>query len=929
MRIKLILLFCCLYSLRLSAQIGYSVKGAVADTDSRIKLSQAGISVLNLKDSILVNYAFSIEDGSFIVANLPAGNFLLLISYPEYADYVEPFMLDAQHPLHDFGNLNLRLKTKLLQEVMIKGQVRAIKIKGDTTEFNAKAYSIQPNDKVEDLLKQLPGIQIDKDGKITANGETVNKVLVDGEEFFGDDPTLVTKNIRADMVDKVQLYDKKSDQAAFTGIDDGQKTKTLNIKLKDDKKNGAFGRLSGGIGNEDYYETQDFYNRFNGKNKFSAYATIANDGKTGLGFADNGKLGTSGSNVQVGDDGSVRIFTGSGGDDLDSFNGTYSGKGLPLARSGGLHYDGKSADNKQAINLNYKIGSMQLDGVTTTQTQQSLPNSVLNTNSSQTFHNYAFRQKFDATDQIKMDTSTTLKLSADGTIKTFKVNNIYQSVTDNNDTLVNRSNRNVINNGTEYIFNASAFFTKKFKKPRRTFSWNVSEAYDKNETQGYLLSEVDYFNKLGVQDSVQKINQYKTINTVSSALNSNMTFTEPLSKTFAIVFNYGLAVNNSTSDRKSFDQFAPGVYTILNKAYSNDYLFNQLTNQAGAIFNYKQGKTTFNFGTKASDVDFKQTDEISQTVYKRDFINWLPQSNFQYKFSQQRSLSISYNGSTVQPTIQQIQPILVNTDPLNITLGNAGLRPSFKNAFSFGYSSYQVLSNTSFSVNGNYFATTNAIVNNTTTDFTTGKTTIQYVNLASRTPENYFLYTFLNTYVKPLEMYVGFNTNSNVNISYSYINGLLDKSVTASYSAQFLLQKIVPKKYDFLIFAGPVYTVNEFSLQPQNKNNAPGLIVNGSGDLYLPLKFIIAPSISYNYTAKTQSLDANQRTIMNVTLGKTFFKDDNLKLSLAANNLFNQDVNFSRSITANTLMQTTSTSIRRFFMFSVSWDFTYFPSSKS
>src|SRR6201999_4659218 len=117
-----------------------------------------------------------------------------------------------------------------------------MKIKVDTTEFNAKAFVIQPNAKVEDLLKQLPGIQVDKDGKITAQGQTVNKVLVDGEEFFGDDPTLVTRNIRADMVDKIQLYDKKSDQAAFTGIDDGVKTKTINITLKDDKKNGMFGK---------------------------------------------------------------------------------------------------------------------------------------------------------------------------------------------------------------------------------------------------------------------------------------------------------------------------------------------------------------------------------------------------------------------------------------------------------------------------------------------------------------------------------------------------------------------------------------------------------------------------------------------------------------------------------------------------------------
>jgi hypothetical protein len=162
----------------------------------------------------------------------------------------------------------MSLKSRLLKEVLIKGTVAAIKIKGDTTEYNAKAFVIQPNSKVEDLLKQLPGIQVDKDGKITAQGQTVNKVLVDGEEFFGDDPTLVTKNIRGDMVDKVQLYDKKSDQATFTGIDDGEKTKTINIKLKEDKKNGYFGKIDAGVGTDGYYEGQALYNKFKGKKKF-------------------------------------------------------------------------------------------------------------------------------------------------------------------------------------------------------------------------------------------------------------------------------------------------------------------------------------------------------------------------------------------------------------------------------------------------------------------------------------------------------------------------------------------------------------------------------------------------------------------------------------------------------------------------------------
>ncbi|MGZ3756907.1 MAG: outer membrane beta-barrel protein [Mucilaginibacter sp.] len=925
MKIKIpaILAF-CLFSLSLFAQNTYSIKGAAVDTDLRAKLVNTSITILNAKDSVLVDFTLAAEHGAFTVNNLPAGKFILLVTYPDYADYVETFTLDGANPSHDFGNINMRTKSKILQEVMIKGEVRAIKIKGDTTEFNAKAFVTQPNAKVEDLLKQLPGIQVDKDGKITANGEAVNKVLVDGEEFFGDDPTLVTKNIRADMVDKVQLYDKKSDQATFTGVDDGVKTKTINIKLKEDKKNGAFGKLSAGVGNDGYYEGQGLYNKFKGKEKFSVYGTLANDGKIGLGFEDNSKLGTSGSNVQVGDDGGISIFFSGGGDDLDSFDGSYNGKGLPIARSGGVHFDNKWNSDKESINANYKIGSIQVDGLTTSQSQQSLPNGLLNTNSNETFKNYAFRQKADVTYQVNLDTSTTLKIMTDATVKTFNVNNTYQTYSNRNDTLLNRNNRSVTNSGTNKIFDISALYTKKFKKPRRTFSWNISEAYNNNQTHGYLVSEVDFYNGTGALDSVQKINQYKTINSTSSVLNSNMTYTEPLSKALSIVFNYGLALNNSTADKQSFNQSAPGVYNVLDYTYSNNYQFNQLTHQLGAIFNYKKGKMTLNFGTKASDVNFKQINELTGDVYERDFINLAPQANLQFKISQQKSFRLNYSGSNTQPTIEQIQPVKENSNPLNIILGNPDLKSFFTNRLNANYNSYQVISGQSIFVGANYSFTSNTIVNNTTTDYTTGKTSTQYLNLGNKTPYNYSIYANSGFKIKPIDLRVGINASMYSNVSYSYINGALNTAKTESYSGGLQISKYEEKKYDFYVNGGPSYTINQFSLQTQSNNNAPGFNLYGGGEVYLPGKFQVETNVRYFYEGKTQALNANSRTIANASLNKTFFKEDNLKFSLSVNNLFNQDVNFNRNIAANAITQTTSTGIRRYFMLSVSWDFTSF-----
>jgi hypothetical protein len=922
-KISVFLVF-CLFSLSTLAQSNYSIKGSAIDTSTNLKLISATVCVLNAKDSILRKFTYTGEGGIFSINGLPAGKFILLMSYKEYADYVEQFTLDAAHPTVDFGAVSMRLKAKILQEVMIKGQVAAIKIKGDTTEFNAKAYVIQPNDKVEDLLKQLPGMQVDKDGKITANGQAVNKVLVDGEEFFGDDPTLVTKNIRADMVDKVQLYDKKSDQAAFTGIDDGVKTKTINIKLKEDKKNGTFGKITGGVGTDDYYEGQAIFNRFKAREKYSAYATVANDGKTGLGFGDSNNLGTSGNNVQIGDDGSISIFS-SGNDALDSFNGTYNGQGLPLARSGGVHYDSKWNSDKEIINTNYKIGSIEVNGTTTTTGQQTLPTGVINTNSNQTFNNYAFRQKADVAYTVKPDTSTTLKIAGDGTVKNFSVNNDYQTTAEGStNNLINQQSRNVRNNGDQQIFDVSALYTRKFKKPRRTFSWNVSEAYNTNQTKGYLISETDFYNTLGVKDSAQIVNQYKTTNTVSSALNSNMTYTEPISKAMSLMVNYGFAVNNNTQDSKSFDQSAPGIYNILDNTYSNNYKFNQLTNQVGAIVNYKKNKLTFNIGTKASDVNFKQIDENTGTVYRRSFINWNPQAFFQYRKSQQESFSFNYNGNTTQPTIDQIQPVKVNTDPNNITVGNANLKASFTNSGYFYYNNYKVLTGQSVFMYGYFSLTSDAIVNNTTIDAATAKSTSQYINLIGKTPYNYNYNVGISRTIKPVDVNAGISLSTNGNVSYSYTNGQLNMSRSDTYSASLNLSKYAAKKYSFSASGGPQYTLNEFSLQPNGNNNAAGLNINGYTAYYLPAKFYVASDIRYNYSAATQAFDAQHKAIWNASINKTFLKEDKLKLTLAVNDLLDQNTNYSRRISGNTINQTNTNGIKRYFMFSVSWDFTKF-----
>jgi hypothetical protein len=912
----LVFISCCFFSFSLLAQNTYSIKGFVADTAAKAKLLNTSISVLNAKDSTLRKFTRADANGAFSITGLSKGKFILLVTYPSYADYVETFSLDSVHTSHDFSRLNMLLKAKLLADVIIKGTRAAIKIKGDTTEFDPRAYTIQKNATVEDLLKQLQGITVDKDGKITAQGQTVGKVLVDGEEFFGDDPTLVTKNLRADMVDKVQLYDKKSDQATFTGIDDGQKTKTINIKLKEDKKNGYFGKADVGYGTDNYYQSQLIFNKFKAKQKFSFYSTISNDGKTGLGWQDNQKYGSS-DNVTVMDNGGLMI-TG-GRDDLDSFSGNYDGKGIPIAINNGVHFDDKWKGDKQSFNTNYKLGTLTVDGTDNTLSQNNLPTGgTINTNNNQTYHNYMFRNKLDVTFQQKLDTTSNLKIMVDGTYKHSQTKNSYLSASRLNDTLLNTSDRNITNQVDSKIFNASAFYTKKFQKKGRTFSWNLSEAYNESQAKGNLKTDINYFNKSGAIDSSQIVDQYKTNSLSSSQLNSNITYTEPLSKTLSLVFNYATGLDNSVADRKSFDKAADGSYSILDNLYSNNYKLNQFSNGVGAMFNYKKNKLNANFGTHVSDVSFQQINEYTGDIFKRNFINWNPQANVQYRMSQQSGIYFNYSGRTTQPTVDQIQPVLVNTDPLNVFIGNPNLTPSFNNNLSLFYNSYKVLKDQYIFMNGNFSFTSNPIVNSTRTD-SVGKNTTQYINL-NKTPYNYNFY--LGTGQKAGWLNVGFQLQGNGNKNYNLSNGDVNIITLNTYTGRLQLSKYVQKKYDFNLSFGPSLTYGGSSLQRNINNNGHGWVGNSGFTVYLPWKFSITSDADYQYNSKTQTFNQDySKFLMNAWLVKSFNKDESFKVTLICNDIFNQNSGFNRSSSGNLITQDTYTTIRRFFMLSLVYTF--------
>ena len=908
------LIFCFLSA---KAQNLHGIKGRVIDTASTTILGGTSVSVLNAKDSTLVKFTRAAENGSFELLNIKNGKYILLVSYPKYADFVDHFTLDSTKRDVDYGKINLTGKAKLLADVIIKGNRSAIKIKGDTTEFDPQAYNIEPNAKVEDLIKQFPGIEIDKDGKITAQGQKNVKVLVDGEEFFGDDPTLVTKNIRADMVDKVQLYDKKSDQATFTGVDDGEKTKTLNIKLKENAKNGYFGKAIAGVGTDEYYQGQLMFNKFAGKKKFSAYGLLGNNGRVGLGWEDSQKLGTQ-SGTTVSDDGGI-YFTSSG-DEFEGWGGQYNGQGIPVARTGGLHFDNKWNSDKETLNTNYKIGSLRVFGDRNTISQNNLSTGIFNNTSTQNYDNDIFRQKLDAMYEIKLDTTLTLKINLDGTLKNSKTFQDYVTSTEDEKRLLNTSTRTLTNDADDKIFNINAFLTKKLKKKGRTLSLNLSQSVTDNKTDGFLKSNNTFYKTNPTRDSIVIVDQQKINSIENSVFKSNLAYTEPLSKTLTVIVNYGLTLSSGRSNRKSYNQSPTGKYDDFDTEFSNDYQLDQVINQGGAIFNYKKGKSVFNAGSKFSGVNFKQEDLYNKVRYDRKFVNYMPQAMYQYNFSQQKSFRINYNGSTQQPSLEQIQPIRVNTDPLNITLGNPDLRPSFRSNISANYNSYKVLSSQSIYISGYYSFTKNPIVSDVTTD-TTGKSTFLAVNLPGKTPSNFSVYSSIGRKILGTNLGVGFNLNGNT--SYNFINSVLNQTKNMTYSPQININRYKDGKYNFYAYFGPQYTTTVASVQQAFNSNGWGATGYFSGSVQLPGKFEIASDGEYTYRGKTQAFNESfKQFLWNATISKKFFKAQNLKTSIQGFDLLNQNQGFNRSAANGNITQSSYRTIRRYFMFTVSWDFT-------
>ncbi|MFT3679625.1 MAG: TonB-dependent receptor [Ferruginibacter sp.] len=914
---RILPIFCSLilFSFFASAQ---RVTGTITDTIDKKNVPQAVVALLKPVDSILYKFTRTGANGAFELKDIQPGSYILMITHPIYADYIEDIKVDEKGL--QLNQVSFTPKSKLLQEVIVKTG-SPIRIKGDTVIYTADSFKVSANANVEELLRKLPGIQVDKNGQIKAMGETVQKVLVDGEEFFGDDPGMAVKNLRADAVKEVQVFDKKSDQAEFTGIDDGKTQKTINLKLKEDRKTGYFGKaeVAGGLQDKiDHRFNNNFmFNAFKGKRKFSGYFLQGNTGQNGLNWQEQQKFGGDDDNfsMNMDEEGGFFFFSGNNnsGDDepyIDTQNGLFKNMNT------GLQYSNKWND-KTTLNLSPKFNTQNYTNnkYAYTQTQLS-PDTVFNENSRETTvadkrnfkNNFTFDAKLDSLNSLKVITKFN-SYHSDNNVALQSENR------DINGEMVNSRTSNTANTTDKTFFSNSIIFKHKFNKPRRTFSFNTDFNLLNTKGTTFLYSQ-NTFDKINVIDT---IDQKKNNETSKKKLTARAVYTEPLSEKYALELNYELSWLYGNNDLSTMSKtLSNGKYDELVDSLTNHFKQDITTNRAGFKISFKNKKIKYGIGTGAGFTSFNFKDLTQDTIYKRNYTNLFPTADFSYSYKQNANLRFNYNGNTVQPTIYQLQQLRNNANPLNQYIGNPNLKQSFKHNISVSHNFYNFLKEIWSYQSVNIDITDNAITNNTKINSTTGQTITQPVNTNGNFAANAWM--GVGHKLKKIDLQLFLNYQLNYSKFIDLINDVENNNKSLSNMFSFNISKYKEKKYEFSINNDFGFNSNKSSIYNRKiKYNTYSLGLNAS--IYYKKTWKLSSDFTYNYRQKTDEFgkDVNN-SLWNGTLEKTFHNDE-FTVFGTVRDILNQNIGIDRSFYGNKLTEIRNDRLQRFWLIGIRWDF--------
>ncbi|MDR3367021.1 MAG: outer membrane beta-barrel protein [Prevotellaceae bacterium] len=885
-----------------------SIRGTLVDSRSGEPLIGSVVQVISVRDSTQRHYVTTAITGAFVVENLTAQSYRVEYAYLGYKKLSSTVALRDEDK--NLGKIRLAAESIDLDAVQVTGNAARASQRGDTTEFNADAYKVSQDATTEDLLKKLPGVTVEN-GTVKTQGEDVKRVLVDGKPFFGDDPTIAIKNLPADAISRIEVYDRMSDQAQLTGFDDGNSEKTLNIVTREDRRMGQFGRLYGGVGQDVQekvgegdlrYSGGGNINLFSGERRFSVVGMSNNVNQRQ--FAEEDLVSSSGGGRRGG------AYFGGGGSGIASTTAVglnYSdnwGKKMEVTGSYFLNVSGNDAYND-------RFRQYIVAGSDSMQRYNSTSNSETNN----------YNHRFNLRMEYKPNENTSLLYTPRLSFQDRNSESSSRSGMErfNSATSKNTSESNAFN------FRNELLWRQKLSKPGRTFSAEVRYNINNSESESSRQS-----NTTSIGDTLI-LDQKSSNPTDNWSGSTRLIYTEPVSTnglvqlSYDVNYSYGES-NKKTYNRDSITQLYNGLDSLYSNIYDNDYL----TQRVGLTYRYHTDKMNVMAGVNGETaiLDGHQVLPVKPSVYKQ-FYRVLPNAMFEYKFTRQDALRIFYRSSTSAPSISQLQGVLDNTDPLFISSGNPNLKQTFSNNIFARYNKTTLESGLTFFSMLGYSNTNSSISNNAITNYS-NKDTIVFspaddsVRLSPgaqfsspvNIDGNWSTWAQIN-FGLPLA-FIKSNLNLSTRGGYSnnpgFVNGVKNIAKTYSVNQGVVLGSNISEKLDFTFSYNFTYNNTMNTLQSRKDNTYFQQVA--SGRVYAELWLGIAPQVVANYSLYSGLSEAYNQEYLRIdaSIGKKFLKNNQGEIRLTVYDLLNQNKNVNRSITPSYIEDATSNVLTRYFL---------------
>lgn len=907
-RLRALTLLAFLFSIAFAKAQTFSVKGILKDKLSQEPLEAATVFVETTKDTTLVTYTITNSKGVFELEGRTAEKEVALnISFIGYKSYRKVFDI-SQGPVN-VGDVLLDFATATLDEVVVKSR-SPITVKKDTLEFNVKSFKTKKDANIEDLLKELPGVEVDEEGKIRVNGKEVNKILVNGKPFFGDDPTIATRNLTKEIVEKIQIVDTKTDDEAFSGEAGDSENKTINLTIAEENNKGVFGRVNAGGGTDDRFEYAGIVNVFDNERRISVLAGGNNINSPGFSFGEIQKMFGNGGSSFISSNGSFGI----GG---RSFGG---GSGIVNSRNAGANYADEITE-KFDVSTDYFYSGANSNNETRTERESILPDSRFFTNSNSRDNINSDNHDINANFNIKVDSTFLINIRPSFGLSRNRAafGNDEQSFNENGEQ-VNTSQLSTREESTGRNFENNLSLTKRFGDKGAFVKVRFANELEREESEEFLVSQVEIF---GENSSLDERNQLTDGETSLDGINGGVTYRLPLISK-KLFLDAELQYRNDRRDRRrstfDFDNTTQ-TYTVFNELLSTDFSSRNIRTTPELSLSYNDEKLRLSLGAGYVLRTIANEDMLRPELnIEQDFQAIELSSYFNYRFSPKMSTYMGYNLNNAPPNVSQLNPFLDVSDPLNTVQGNPDLAPSNTHRLYAGFNNYD------FQKGGGYYANLNG---NITNDAVTSRTIVDenlvrsttFVNVdgnysvnASAGYDKSIKLDSIRTFKYGVGLYGNFNRNVNFNngVQYASKTRSLTPNANLSFSWKGLFE--IRPRYN-VSFSTTQFGIDAFEDQEFLNHN---LRINTS---FFAIKHVEwRNDMLYNYNPNVADGFQKSSWFWNTTVAYSFLKD-NATLTFKIYDVLNQNTNARRTANANFIQDVQSTVLEQYFMLSFSWKF--------